>query len=286
MTDSPEARVFEVRPQPVTGAQRRIGDHWSIANGDDTMLSLWNPTGQTEDVEVTFLYGDGSGQYVMEFHLAAGASAALDLKQLIAQGMPDKNGNFIPPGVEEGSVMLANVQRPTKPFTLAVALAVYNVANATCCGQCTNCCGPSSFTINPGNFVMTVGEQMTCTCTETDCTGAQFSVSGTWSSSNTSVMTVNSSSGMETGVSPGAATISVDLGFMSMGSGCIPNGCPTGHPVPNTGGTCTPTAAIRDSFLTSIAEIHLRISRLTPLVREGSLTRSWTLLANHFRLPE
>ncbi len=131
--------VFEVRPQPVTSAQRRIGDHWSIANGNDTMLSLWNPTGQTEDVEVTFLYGDGSGRYVMEFHLAAGASAALDLKQLIAQGMPDKNGNFIPPGVEEGSVMLANVQRPTKPFTLAVALAVYNVANATCCGQCTNC---------------------------------------------------------------------------------------------------------------------------------------------------
>src|SRR5260370_36150945 len=92
---------------------------------------------------------------------------------------------------------------------------------------------------------MAVGDQMTCTCTETDCTGAHFSVSGTWSSSNTSVMTVASTTGMVTGVSPGTATISVDLGIMQMGSGCIPNGCPTGHPVPSTGGTCRPTGNIQ-----------------------------------------
>src|SRR5712692_2700003 len=205
----------------------------------------------------------------------------LDLKQLIAQGMPDKNGNLIPPGVEEGSVMLANPQGPTKPFTLVVALAVYNVANATCCGQCTNCCGPSSFTITPGNFVMAVGQQMTCTCTETDCTGAQFTVSGTWSSSNTSVMTVASTTGMVTGVSPGTANISVDLGIMQMGSGCIPNGCPTGHPVPGTGGTALSVSQSPTTLNMSVGDTSKAITvTITPSAAVVNLAFSQGLQSN------
>jgi hypothetical protein len=100
--------VFPV-PAEATGQSfgRSIG-HWTVANGADSMYSLWNPTNAAQDFVVTLYYGDGSGQYVMTVHLAAQASTMIDVGMLIAMAQPGANGNLIPNYIQEGSVVFSN----------------------------------------------------------------------------------------------------------------------------------------------------------------------------------
>ncbi|MFZ0959500.1 MAG: hypothetical protein WAO35_01240, partial [Terriglobia bacterium] len=81
---------------------------WTVANGVDTMYSLWNTTNTDQDFVVTLYYGDGSGQYVLPLHLAAQASTMIDIGMLIDMRQPDANGNLIPNYVEEGSAVISN----------------------------------------------------------------------------------------------------------------------------------------------------------------------------------
>jgi hypothetical protein len=100
--------VFAVPAEAIGQSFGRGIGHWTVANGVDTMYSLWNPTNSAQDFVVTLYYWDGSGQYVMPLHLAAQASATIDIGMLIAMGQLDANGNLIPNYMQEGSVVFSN----------------------------------------------------------------------------------------------------------------------------------------------------------------------------------
>ena len=85
--------VFEVEPEAVGTFRSKDANYWGVANGNDTMFTLWNPTNAAQDVLVTFHYGDGSGQYKLPVHLAAQASTMIDMAMLIAESKTDSDGH-------------------------------------------------------------------------------------------------------------------------------------------------------------------------------------------------
>ncbi len=129
----------------------------------------------------------------------------------------------------------------TESITLVIAAGIYNVTTATCGGGCINCCGDSNFGISPNPILCPIGETMPCSSTAVDCHGYSVFPSS-WSSSNTAVMTVNSS-GQVTGVAVGSATITATFLSATVYTGqmCGGNGCPTASPAPTDPGTVKPT---------------------------------------------
>src|SRR6266436_6234567 len=214
---------------------------WGVAHGNDTMFSLWNPTDTPQDIVATLYYGNASGKYTVPVHLDAQASTMIDMAMLIAEIKPDADGNVIPPSVKEGSADFASANGRHEQITLVIAAGIYNVTNATCGGGCITCCGYSSFQISPSPILCPIGESMSCSALATDCNGYSSNLGATWSSSNTSVMTVNSS-GVVTGVAAGSATITANFGSVPVYSGqyCGNNSCPAGSPAPCTGGYVRP----------------------------------------------
>ncbi len=232
--------VFEVGPKAISTATSQFSNYWSVANGNDTMYSLWNPTPSAQDILVTFYYGDGSGKYTVPVHLEAQASTMIDMAMLIAEIRPDANGNIIPPSVQEGSASFFSAEGKNEKITLVIAAGIYNISTATCGSDCPYCCGDSNFAISPNPILCPIGESMPCTATATDCYGGTLYPGVTsWSSSNTSVMTVNVY-GNVTGVSVGQATITANFDSVPTYTGMVcyyP--CPTGSPSVSAGANAT-----------------------------------------------
>jgi hypothetical protein len=225
--------VFEVKPQGISSSRSKFTNYWGVSNGNDTMFTLWNPTGQPEDILATFYYGDGSGKYVLPVHLEAQASTMIDMGMLIAEIKPDANGNVIPPSIQEGSAQFASAKGSGEKITLVVAGGLYNVSTATCGEQCTNCCGDSNFNISPGTILCPIGEGMQLLSTATDCYGNTV-VPVSFSSDNTSVMTVDAY-GYVNGVAVGTANITAYWGneVVYNGQFCVSDdmndSCPTNN---------------------------------------------------------
>jgi hypothetical protein len=157
--------VFEVEPRGVGSSRSQFTNYWDVAHGNDTMFSLWNPTGAAQDISVTFYYGDGSGKYILPVHLEAQASVMIDMDMLIAEHKPDGSGNVIPSHIQEGSAEFASAKGRNESITLVVAGGVYNVSTATCGGTCTTCCGVSNFGVSPNPILCPIGDTMPCRST-------------------------------------------------------------------------------------------------------------------------
>jgi len=244
--------VFEVGPKAISTATSQFSNYWSVANGNDTMYSLWNPTGSAQDILVTIYYGDGSGKYTVPVHLDAQASTMIDMAMLIAEIKPDADGNVIPPNIREGSATFSNAKGKNAKISLAIAAGIYNVSTATCGSDCPYCCGDSNFAISPNPIFCPIGETMPCTATATDCYGSTFNQGASWYSSNAAVMTVDAY-GNVTGVSAGQATITANFNSVPTYTGVVcyyP--CPTGSPQVNAAATVTPKILLGGSNGTDI----------------------------------
>ncbi len=232
--------VFEVEPQGVSATHSKFSNYWGVADGNDTMFSLWNPTDTAQDILATFYYADGSGKYVLSVHLEPQASTMIDMAMLIMEMKPDGSGNIIPPSVQEGSAQFSSVKGRNDTITLVIAGGIYNVSTATCGNNCTTCCGDSNFGINPGVLYVPFGGSFQCGVTTVDCNGLEVYPSS-WTSSNTAVMTVNSSGNVQ-GVSVGSATITASYLFAPVYTGQVCNtSCPTSNPAPQATGTVGPS---------------------------------------------
>lgn len=200
--------VFEVAPQAVSKTNRKIGSYWSAANGNDTMFSLWNPTGEAQDIAMTFYYGDGSGTYNLPVHLDAEGSAMVDVNMLKMEQTPDAQGKTFREDAGEGSLSFANA-KPASWMTLIASGGTFNVQTATCGDTCIQCCGddPTSFFVSPTTFNLAVGQNETFVLYGNDCQGSRVTPPvSSWSSDDTTVATVDDS-GKATGVAPGTANI-------------------------------------------------------------------------------
>ena len=204
--------VFPVPAEAIGQSFGKSIGHWTVANGVDTMYSLWNPTNSAQDFVVTLHYGDGSGQYVLPLHLAAQDSTAIDIAMLIAMRQPDANGNLIPDYIQEGSVVFSNPKGRTQWMTLAVCGAFYNPRKATCGDYCVDCYGYEDFLVFADPYSVAVGGtvQLNAQGTYADGSVDDFTTSSSWSSNSNSAQ-VGANTGVVTGVSPGSVQISAQL---------------------------------------------------------------------------
>ena len=249
--------VFEVPPQAFPQpSPRKTANYWSVAEGNDTMFTLWNSTDRPEDSVFTLFYSDGKGQYTMPLHLAPQASTMIDVGMLIREKTPDSKGHIIPPNIQEGSAGIANAN--DHAFTsLVMAGGTYNVINATCGTDCLqNCCAIMYSQLSPASPTININGSVQLSAVGTDCNGyPAYPPVIQWSTSDSNIASVDAY-GDITGVAPGQATITAYFAPFNnnyTGTVCSPATCPTYDvpPVSTTVTVSTPTATITVKFSSS-----------------------------------
>jgi hypothetical protein len=255
--DRSNTYVFEVLPRGVSETMAQGISYWSIANGDDTMVTLWNPADEAQDFIVNFFFSGGHYEYPI--HLGPRVTLNFNVSEIVHNQLPDREGNVIPPTVHEGSIEISGAQGIAEEILLAGAAATYNIQKATCGGECYQCSQTvmdAFLGITP--FSVVASTQLQLTCTETIKGGHQLSCTSgaTWSSSNTKVATV--SAGLVTGVSAGSVAMGATTAPTNTGDGSYcedpPTYCPEA-PFQATGaaGSVTPLPTVSFSTISSIA---------------------------------
>jgi len=202
-TDQTGNYVFEVMPVRMSNAVGLQLPYWNTAHGNDTMYSLWNPGGATQNVVLTLYSADGMHSYVVPVTLAPGAAAMVDIGMLRQEGTPDPSGKLLPPEVQDGSAMLepaaaaqpgpnGKIMQPASgpaQMQVAVNAGIFNPATATCCSQCGYCCFYSCPLVTSASA--DIGNTLESYFTLEDCCGVEndFSLSASWVSGNTAILT-------------------------------------------------------------------------------------------------
>jgi hypothetical protein len=197
------------------------------------MITVWNYKAVAQDLVLTLYYS--GGHYAIPIHLAASQSYNLDMMSLVRSQVPDPSGTLIPSNITSGSAILSGPGGTLAKISVAVTASVYNVRNATCGDQCTTCNGVANVAFLPDAYAMPVqGSAQAYVQTTTNTGEVTTNPSGaTWSTNNSSVVTVGNSSGVLTGVAVGQTTATWEMGdvFVSAGSVCSPNTpiCPSAN---------------------------------------------------------
>lgn len=213
--DQTATYVFEVMPNSLDVSWAKSAPFWSTAGGFDSMLTVFNPKGAPEDIiaKLTYIAASGPGHYSVPLHLAAGETRVLDVKDLIDMQQPDSDGNLIPSDVTEGSAQFAGANGISQEIQIGVSTGIFNVQTATCGGPCLICQTTTDATLdpNPTATVLSDTQQVTFTLTLSDGSVVDETSSAHWSSSNTSVATVQttgaSNPGLVSGIAIGNATL-------------------------------------------------------------------------------
>jgi hypothetical protein len=254
------ATVLEFGPDepfPVTSASKNLS-YWSIGDGDDTMVTLWNPADEAQELMFTLFFS--GGHYRFPIHLGPRATYAFNVSEIIHNQIPDDEGNLIPATVHEGSAEISGALGENEHILVAMDSGVYNIRKATCNFFCETCNGFVSTltTIDPAPWATAVGGTSQLTFTMTYNTGSKYNLNSqsTWSSSNTGVSSV--STGLVRGVSAGSATVTAQSNVtepVSVGTLCQRNAlppCPTQAPGGSGGGT----VGVPSSELTSFESLY------------------------------
>lgn len=120
--DQTNTYVFEVIPRAIGESGSKSLQYWSTANGDDTMMTLWNPADEAQDFILTFFFAlpDGSpGHYLYPLHLEARATRMFNVSEVIQNQVPDAEGNIIPPGIQQGGIKIAGSQGENQAVLIA-----------------------------------------------------------------------------------------------------------------------------------------------------------------------
>lgn len=208
--DKKNTYVFEVMPSAVKESASKGLGYWSTKNGDDTMTTLWNAADEAQDLAITFFFS--GGHYELPVHLAPRATYAFNMSEIIANGMPDRDGNIIPANAIEGSSKIANLQAENAHLLVAMDGGVYNVRKATCFWYCIQCDGMSSSSLAVLGFGIGAGGNVQMSLKATWNTGHVYDLTNvsTWTSNYTNIATVTttgSSRGLVNGISQGQVTV-------------------------------------------------------------------------------
>jgi hypothetical protein len=219
--------VFEVVPRAIKESGSKNLSYWSTASGDDTMITLWNPADEAQDFVFKFIFS--GGHYLLPVHLEARATHVFNVSEVVEAQSPDNEGNVIPLTVHEGSAQISGTQAENEHILVAMDAGTYNVRKATCRYYCLTCNGATTFAMATVPFATGVGGSTQLTLQDTWNNGVKHDLtsSSAWSSSATSVATVNT--GLVRGVAVGNVTINgVDDYDPWYGTSCgsPPQACP------------------------------------------------------------
>jgi hypothetical protein len=215
--DNTHTYVFEVKPWGVLESTARSIGAWSTANGDDTMVTVWNPADEPQRLALTLFFA--GGHYKLPIDLEARATRTLNISDIISAQIPDADGNTIPVGVHEGSAMLSGSQAENEHILAVVDAGTYNVRKATCIIICIDCAGlvDAWVTINPFAVLVNGQQQLTFTVQITGGSEYDDTSIANWSSSSGSA-TVKA--GLVTGVSAGSPTVTATTTVTRAGDVC------------------------------------------------------------------
>jgi len=198
--------VFEVLPEGISKSISKSLGYWSTGNGDDTMVTLWNPADEAQDFVFT-LYFSG-GHYALPIHLDPRATRMFNVSEVIHNQIPDRDGNVIPPSVREGSADISGSRGEDEQILVALGAGVYNVRKATCVFYCIYCNGAQPpFAVSEEPFATKVSGQTQEHFIVTFHGGSKIDEtnSSDWTSSDHTVATV--AAGLVNGVAAGNVTI-------------------------------------------------------------------------------
>ncbi len=204
--DRSKTYVFQVIPRAVQESAARSLSYWSTGNGDDTMITIWNPADESQDYVFTLFFSHG--HYDLPLHLEPRATRMFNVSEIIQNQIADKNGNLIPPSVHEGSARIAGTGGNSQEILVAVDSGTYNVRKATCSYYCIDCDGNVYSYLSLDPYGVAKGGQTQNLLMSRYYDGNTYNVNwgSTWTSGNTSVATVTT--GLIIGVNVGSATMS------------------------------------------------------------------------------
>lgn len=220
--DQTNTYVFAVSPHGIVESAGKSISYWSTGNGDDTMVTLWNPADEAQDF-IFWLYFTG-GQYGLPVHLAARETRMFNISQVIQNQVPDREGNIIPPNVTEGSAKLIGSLADNQIVLAGMDAGTYNVHKATCGEYCQTCDGYETAAISTASFNVLLSGQVQETFTDIWDTGYQHDMTAVadWLSCNPAIASV--SGGLVTGLSGGPACIDANYSSEPVytGEACMP----------------------------------------------------------------
>lgn len=187
--------VFEVIPMIATESVAKTLSYWSTGNGDNTMITLWNPADEPQNLKFVLSFAGGDGQYTVPIHLNARETCSFNISTIINTPTPDEDGNVIPPGTHEGRAEIMGANGENEHILIAMDEGVYNVQKATCQNPyCQTCQGAVDSWISANPFYVPTGGSTNLVFTVQYKSGTKYnhtSIAG-WSSSNNSIATVSS----------------------------------------------------------------------------------------------
>jgi hypothetical protein len=248
--DQTNTYVFEAMPHFIAEGGGKSMQYWSIGNGDDTMVTVWNPADEGQDFVITLFYT--GGKYAKPLHLEPRATRTFNVSEIVHSQIPDAAGNVVPAGVQEGGFKIAGSIADNQSVLVGIDAGVYNVRKATCGGVCSECDGYTTSSTVDTSFAVAVSGNHQESAYANWNTGGQYNITGnaSWSSNHTNIATVSNSGGTKgraTGVSPGSFRASWILTNAPVGAGYIchsDQGCPVTTIGDGGDGTTTPTVTI------------------------------------------
>lgn len=204
--DQKNTYVFQVTPFAVSEDAGRSASYWSTGNGDDTMVTLWNPADEAQDFLFTLMYA--GGHYAYPVHLDPRATRMFNISELIRSQVPDAEGNVVPLSVHEGSATLTGAKSKAERILVSIEVGTYNVQKATCAGPCVTCNGAVGGWIDGASVYVGGSTPLTLTMEWYDgynYTDLNDTVSASWTSSDTNIATFSGNS--MTGVNVGTVTV-------------------------------------------------------------------------------
>ncbi len=226
--------VFEVGARGAAEGGGKSLQYWSTGNGDDTMVTMWNPADEAQDFVFTLFFA--GGHYALPIHLEPRATRGFNVSEIIQNQVPDAEGTLIPVSVHEGSANISGSLAENQHILVTLEAGIYNVRKATCGQVCQTCNGVTEAAVLANPFGMAVRGTYGLNLMGTYNTGGQYALSASWSSSKTSVATVGATSGMVTGVAAGTAYISGGSGEEPIGVGYLCEGGDFNCPEQDFGG--------------------------------------------------
>ncbi len=202
--------VLQSHPHPIGPRPSQAIPFWSVEDGDDSVIALWNPSDTVQDLilEIHYVGDEISGDYRLPISLAPGASDSVSIRGLIESKQADEAGNVIPQGARHGGARLMSPLGLDQYFEVEVGGGILNVTHGTCSWWCVTCEGYLTYRVLPDYTIdLLVGGntgQFTAEARHVSYGPADFTYSSTWSTSDANRVTVGNGviSAVSYGITP------------------------------------------------------------------------------------